>query len=315
MRARGIQPAFYKSDQLAECSISARYIFPGLWMMADRKGRLEYRPKKIKAELMPFDNCEIEPLLSELAANDLIKIYEVDGGKYIWIPTFNKHQHPHQNEVQSHYPAHPLDKSEDSGCSGQTTSSPGSDQTCSTSHQGNKSSSITCGQGTKHSSANPADSLIPDSLIPDNILNTSCSELDKTSSPPSPKPHKEEAFISLPVIGGGMYPVTCKQVEIWTSLYPAVDVQQQLRSMFGWLDSHPRRRKTRTGMKSFITSWLSKEQNNSRLVGVETRRNVKTFAELEEERFQHMLSEAEKRDKQRESAGIIHDDWSNAHDE
>lgn len=46
MRARDIKPGFFKNDQLADCSMAARLLFPGLWMMADREGRLENRPKK-----------------------------------------------------------------------------------------------------------------------------------------------------------------------------------------------------------------------------------------------------------------------------
>ena len=40
MRARDIKPGFFKNDQLAECSMAARLLFPGLWMLADREGRL-----------------------------------------------------------------------------------------------------------------------------------------------------------------------------------------------------------------------------------------------------------------------------------
>ena len=33
-RARNIKPGFYKNEDLAECSLTARFIFPGLWMLA-----------------------------------------------------------------------------------------------------------------------------------------------------------------------------------------------------------------------------------------------------------------------------------------
>lgn len=45
------------------------------------------------------------------------------------------------------------------------------------------------------------------------------------------------------------------------TLYPAVDVRQELRNQVGWLMSEPRRRKTRRGIKKFITGWLSREQD------------------------------------------------------
>lgn len=100
-RARNIKPGFYKNEELAECSVWARFIFPGLWMMADREGRLEDRPKRIKAELLPFDTQPVEPLLAELAARGFIVRYQIDGASYIQISKFAEHQNPHYSEKQS----------------------------------------------------------------------------------------------------------------------------------------------------------------------------------------------------------------------
>lgn len=107
MRARDIKPGFYKSDQLAECSMAARLLFPGLWMLADREGRLENRPRKIKAEIFPFDDVDVAPLLVELENAGLIRTYEVNGTALVWIPQFKRHQSPHKNEKSSELPAHP----------------------------------------------------------------------------------------------------------------------------------------------------------------------------------------------------------------
>lgn len=103
-RARNIKPGFYKNEQLAACSVWARYIFPGLWMLADREGRLEDRPLRIKAELLPFDGESVEPLLSELQANGLIVRYKKNGASYIEIPGFTRHQAPHYSEKASVIP-------------------------------------------------------------------------------------------------------------------------------------------------------------------------------------------------------------------
>lgn len=104
MRARNIKPGFFTNEQLAEVSFAARLLYIGLWCMADREGRLEDRPKRIKMEVFPGDSIEINPLLGELAAQDLIVRYEVDGGKYIEIPTFLEHQRPHHQEKDSVIP-------------------------------------------------------------------------------------------------------------------------------------------------------------------------------------------------------------------
>ena len=110
MRARNIKPGFYKNESLAECSLAARLLFPGLWMMADREGRLEYRPKRIKAEVFPFDNFDVAPLLDELISFELVKKYEMDGVSFLWIPRFKAHQTPHVKEKSSAIPAHEDEK-------------------------------------------------------------------------------------------------------------------------------------------------------------------------------------------------------------
>jgi len=72
--------------------------------MADREGRLEYRPKRIKAELLPYDNCNIEKMLMALS-KDFITLYEADGNKYIEINKFTEHQNCHIKEQASTIPA------------------------------------------------------------------------------------------------------------------------------------------------------------------------------------------------------------------
>jgi hypothetical protein len=62
------------------------------------------RAKLIKAELFPYDSINVEPILSELAGCGLIKRYEVEGQKVIWIVNFTKHQAPHFKEKPSELP-------------------------------------------------------------------------------------------------------------------------------------------------------------------------------------------------------------------
>lgn len=109
MRARNIKPGFFKNDRLAELPPFARLLFIGLWMMADREGRLEDRPKRIHGEILPFDDLNIEKELEMLAngKDPFIVRYEVDGEKYIQIVNFSKHQNPHKRETPSAIPAVP----------------------------------------------------------------------------------------------------------------------------------------------------------------------------------------------------------------
>jgi len=105
MRARNIKPGFFKNDSLAECSPMARLLFIGLWCMADREGRMELRPKKIKAEIFPYENCKIEALLEELRKYSFIIVFSYEGQNYLEIPTFTEHQNCHMKEAESTIPA------------------------------------------------------------------------------------------------------------------------------------------------------------------------------------------------------------------
>lgn len=71
----------------------------------------------------------------------------------------------------------------------------------------------------------------------------------------------ENIFITLPLNDKSNYSVSKSDVQHYKILYPAVDVEQQLRLMLGWLEANPSRRKTRTGIKGFITKWLNKVQD------------------------------------------------------
>ncbi|SIO39244.1 hypothetical protein SAMN05444172_1570 [Burkholderia sp. GAS332] len=103
-RARNIKPGVMENEALAELDPIARLLFIYLWMLADREGRLEDRPKKIKAKALPYDNIDADEILCALSENGFIVRYEVGGTKYIQIANFSKHQKPHSNETESEIP-------------------------------------------------------------------------------------------------------------------------------------------------------------------------------------------------------------------
>lgn len=81
-----------------------------------------------------------------------------------------------------------------------------------------------------------------------------------------PAPGQQAAvFIEIPLNDGSMYPVLTDDIQIWATLYPAVDVPTQLRKIAGWNDAHPQKRKTARGIKAHINSWLAREQDRGGL--------------------------------------------------
>lgn len=97
-RARNIKPSFFTNDDLGEINPLARLLFIGMWTIADYKGCFEYKPKRLKVQILPYDNCDIEQLVNDLEKSGFISIYSVRGRKYIKAINFAKHQNPHKNE-------------------------------------------------------------------------------------------------------------------------------------------------------------------------------------------------------------------------
>ncbi|USE79508.1 hypothetical protein NDR89_23235 [Cupriavidus gilardii] len=123
-RARNLKPSFFTNDLLAEIHPLGRLLFQGLWCIADREGRLEDRPKRIKAELLPYDDCDADALLNDLVKHGFILRYEADGHRFIQVVNFAKHQNPHIKEAASTIPApcehsaSPVQAQEDPGLAG-----------------------------------------------------------------------------------------------------------------------------------------------------------------------------------------------------
>lgn len=82
---------------------------------------------------------------------------------------------------------------------------------------------------------------------------TSCAEPEKSDS--------TRPIISLILNDKSFFDVTDEDVAKWNELYPAVDVMQELRKMAGWCESNTTKRKTRRGVRAFITSWLARAQD------------------------------------------------------
>jgi len=215
-RSRNLKPGFFTNDLLAEVPPLGRLLFAGLWTLADREGRLEDRPKRIKAQLFPYDDCDVDALLRELAKRQFIQRYQVDGLRIIQVTTWCKHQNPHIKEPESTLPApgqHSVPPVSESGeheasPSGESVPDrPGSYQhgtgtvLAPDQHQTRPGSApdeheATTGPAPVSHGSGPADSgfLIPDSLSPnpDFLI------------PDSPSPNPDSVAEPIPLLGTPM---------------------------------------------------------------------------------------------------------------
>lgn len=146
MRSRNVKPGFFLNEELAELPFEARILFIGLWCYADREGRFEWRPKRIKVEIFPYDNVDVTNFLRYLTKKNFISQYRVDGCDYGVIQNFKKHQRPHNTEKPSDLPPPPENIPEINELENN-------------------------GENPLSNGENPLDNaLIPDSLIPDPLI-------------------------------------------------------------------------------------------------------------------------------------------------
>lgn len=111
MRIRTIKPEFFKHDGLAELPPVCRLLFVGLWCLADRRGRLEDRPLRIRIEVLPYEErADVDGMLGELHRAGFIARYQTaDGLRLVQIVNFERHQRitGKEAEAESKFPPPP----------------------------------------------------------------------------------------------------------------------------------------------------------------------------------------------------------------
>jgi hypothetical protein len=93
-RIRTIKPEFCTSEQVVECSTSARLLFVTMWCFCDDAGRHPASVRRLKMECFPgdpFTHEQMQDYVNELHASGLLVEYEHDGQRF-WQVTGWKHQ-------------------------------------------------------------------------------------------------------------------------------------------------------------------------------------------------------------------------------
>lgn len=99
-RIRTIKPTFWTSEQVVECSLSARLLFIGLWNFCDGSGRHSFSPKQIKSQVFPSDDISVDVIIDmlwELSDNGLIVIYENKNSKLLEVTGWSHQKIDHEH--------------------------------------------------------------------------------------------------------------------------------------------------------------------------------------------------------------------------
>ena len=232
-RTRSIKPSFFKNEYLAECEPMARLLFVGLWTLADSQGRMEFRPLRIKAELFPYENCDILGLLKQLADKGFVRAYESGDVKVLEIPTFGDHQRCHPDERDEGLP--PPDESAETIVFPERNAKPGNP----TLEPGNPPASCAFNPST----SNPSTS---------NPLDAPSTPKRRCSKPADPLRWSAES---------GWEGITDADRAEWSQAYPAADLPVELAKATQWLKANPKKARKSNWRRWLTTVWLSKCQD------------------------------------------------------
>lgn len=225
-RIRSIKPEFFDDPDLAACSFPARLLFVGLWVHADRSGRIEYDPRRIKARVFPYDDVNVSVLATELERAAMVRLYVAAGRDYLWVVNFEKHQNPHHKEPESRIPAYSDDARKSLGNDGV-----GRAGSCSLS-LGTGSLSLE-GASRSHASAKP--------------------------DPGARGAVERRVLLQFPTRGTmPCWDFDEAQAAAWSELYAGLDVLAEARRALAWVGAHPDRRKSARGMPAFLVNWFNR---------------------------------------------------------
>lgn len=94
-RIRTIKPEFPQSESMGRVSRNARLLFVMLFTIADDEGRARAATRMLASLLFPYDDdagAQIGEWLAELARENCIQLYDVDGNAYLSIVSWLAHQ-------------------------------------------------------------------------------------------------------------------------------------------------------------------------------------------------------------------------------
>lgn len=223
-RIRTIKPEFWKHEDLSALPEATHMLAGALLNHSDDEGYFRANPGLVKAECCPLrePSVSVQDSLKQLAQIGYLKLgVGQDGKRYGRIVTFDEHQRVNRPTPSK----------------------------------------------IKELNVAWEDSLITHTQLTESSpLERKGKEQGKEGNgvmapPAKPALPAEPVLILMPLNDGSEYPVTESQAAEFSTLYPSVDVRQELRAMRAWAIANPSKRKTKGGVMRFVNSWLAKEQD------------------------------------------------------
>lgn len=116
-RNRTIKPKFFDDVKIGRISRDARLLYIGLWVFADDIGVVPGDSIWLKSRVFPYDQIQVqqfEKWMNELVINGFICLLSYKGERFIYLPTFTRHQVVNRpNYEDLNIPKDLLDKEKD----------------------------------------------------------------------------------------------------------------------------------------------------------------------------------------------------------
>lgn len=224
------------SEKVNALTANAETLFVRLIMKADDYGRYFGNPQLLKSYLYPLKDIRVADIsrwCAECADAGLIAIYESAGKRYIEILNFGQRL---RQKSDSRFPSPPTHDSNARSCD---------------------SNMPTCDSNVRLEEEARSE-------------NKEIDFFDK-KSPSSPKPEKsgasgaaaKEEKIYFAYEGDGkIHGISGDQLARWREMFPAIDVDGELRAASAWLDGNRKLRKK--DVRRFLTNWLIRKQDAAR---------------------------------------------------
>lgn len=107
-RSRLLRPEFFQHEALFELEASSglpvRLAYAGLWTQADRRGVFGWSPRRLKTQILPYDDVDFAAILGLLVAAGFVEPYAVKGRTFGFIESFVRNQSLNHREAPSDDP-------------------------------------------------------------------------------------------------------------------------------------------------------------------------------------------------------------------
>jgi hypothetical protein len=244
MSDRVIRDEILTSERYWSVSIEAQRLFIHLLLVIDDSARFSGKAYTIALACFPGHQVtadKVERLLAELVDQDLIRMYQADDTRFLYVPRFRQRQ----RYVNSKFPAPPPEIME---------------------LNNRKSDSSLTQVGPESDPRRLARARVAVAVAVAVPVSVSASVSEHqgealASSPDGLSAGASLSAIEIPLNDNTSFVVTQAMLDEFVALYPAVDVPQTLNEIRGWNITNPSKRKTRKGVLGHINRWLAKEQN------------------------------------------------------